>query len=240
MNIARIVANMFGYELEKPKICELTLHAHLQKLIERYSIDLVIDVGANKGQFAQKLRKCGYQGLIHSIEPGEAAFCKLSESSNNDSKWFAHRCALGSESKTVTLSISDHDQMSTLYEFSKYGKEFGGKQSNIVRKEEIEMKTLDEFTDNESISMDVHNSLLKIDTQGHDLEVLRGTSSILPKIKAIQTELALKPIYDDVPSYEEVLEFCKSAGFLITGMYPVNRDKASLELIEMDCVLVKA
>ena len=65
MNIARLIVNKFGYELEKPKIIELTLRAHLKSLLSHYSIDLVIDVGANKGQFAQMLRNNGYQGMIY-------------------------------------------------------------------------------------------------------------------------------------------------------------------------------
>ncbi len=239
MNIARIVANKFGYELERPKICELTLCSHLSKVIQHYAIDLVIDVGANKGQFAQLLRKNGYQGIIYSIEPGSQAFAKLSGVCEKDPNWHCYKCALGSKSKSITLSISNLDYMSSLYEFNEYGKQFGGEYSDIVRTERVEMKTLDEFIYNKSIPVDIHTCLLKIDTQGHDLQILKGAQDVLSEFKMIQTEIALKPIYDEVPSYEEVLKFCKYAGFSITGMYPVNRDKSSLELIEMDCVMVK-
>ena len=240
MNIARLIVNKFGYELEKPKIIELTLRAHLKSLLSHYSIDLVIDVGANKGQFDQMLRNNGYQRMIYSVEPGDIAYIKLCDASERDTKWHACKYALGSESKKVTFSISDRDRLSSLHEFSEFGKMHSVKASEIVRQEEVEMITLDELIKKESISLDKHNCFLKIDTQGHDLEVFRGAESSLAYFKGMQTEVSLKSIYENVPPYEEVLKFCKQKGFSISGLYTVDRDAKTLELIEVDCVMVKA
>src|SRR5581483_618078 len=43
--------------------------ATLRSLLARHRIDLVFDVGANRGQFAQALRRLGYRGEIVSFEP---------------------------------------------------------------------------------------------------------------------------------------------------------------------------
>lgn len=239
MNIARIIAQKFGYELEKPKIIELTLRTHLKNLFQKYEIDLVFDVGANKGQFAGMLRDNGYKGLIYSIEPGNIAFNKLKETSRCDENWKAYNVAMGADSCEVTISISERDRLASLHEFSEFGKMCSGKASEILRQEQVEMITLDEFIKRESISVSIHNCFLKIDTQGHDFEVFRGAQSCLNKFMGLQTEISLKSIYEHVPSYEEVVNFCLKKGFNISGLYAVDRDGSTLELIEVDCVMVR-
>lgn len=238
MNIARYIARKFGYELEKPKIVELTLRSNLKNLFYKYNIDLVIDVGANKGQFSQMLRANGFNGLIYSIEPGRAAFNKLQKANYSDEKWSAFNLALGAESRTVSISISERDRLASLHDFSEFGKERSGTATEILRREDVEMTTLDDLIRRESIPTKIHNCFLKIDTQGHDLEVLRGAKSCLNDFKGLLSEVSLKSIYEHVPPYEEVLEYCQQAGFGISGLYAVDRDGATLELIEVDCVMV--
>ncbi|QMU60994.1 MAG: FkbM family methyltransferase [Gammaproteobacteria bacterium] len=239
MNIARIIAQKFGYELEKPKIIELTLRTHLNNLFQNYEIDLVFDVGANKGQFAKMLRANGYQGLIYSIEPGSVAFNKLKATSRSDAKWKAYNLALGADSCEVTISISERDRLASLHKFSEFGKLRSGKASKILRQERVEMITLDEFIKRESISISKHNCFLKIDTQGHDFEVFKGAQLCISSLIGLQTEISLKSIYEHVPPYGEVLGFCQQKGFNISGLYAVDRDGTTLELIEVDCVMVK-
>ena len=200
---------------------------------------MLIDVGANKGQFAQLLRSVGYKGVIHSIEPGSIAYGKLVNNSQHDGKWHAHKYAFGAENKKVSLSVCEMDRLSTLYKFNDYGHQFSGAGAKITKEEQVDMVVLDDFLSDQAIDLQKSRCLLKLDTQGHDLEVLKGASSSLAHIKSIQTELAFKSIYENVPSYSEVMVFCEQNGFAVSGMYPVNRDQSTLEMIEMDCVFVK-
>jgi hypothetical protein len=79
---------------------------------------------------------------------------------------------------------------------------------------------------------------LKIDTQGYDFEVLKGAESVLPKISALQIEVAFVPIYDGVPPWHEVISWCESYGFGLYGLFPVLRDPNG-HLIEADAILVR-
>jgi len=79
---------------------------------------------------------------------------------------------------------------------------------------------------------------LKMDTQGYDLNILRGALNSLGKIDALQTELALIHVYKNMNSPYDTLNEFHSHKYFISGMYPINRDK-SLAVIEYDCVLVK-
>ena len=83
-----------------------TLRAHLYKLLNKYNIDAVIDVGANEGQFGSHLRNLGYNGEIYSFEPVKSAYEKLSHISRNDNKWFVYNFALFVVSAEIKLT--DH------------------------------------------------------------------------------------------------------------------------------------
>jgi hypothetical protein len=78
---------------------------------------------------------------------------------------------------------------------------------------------------------------LKIDTQGFDIEVLRGAGDSLPAVKALQTEASVIGIYKGMPQYMDTIRYLEQRGFDITGLYPVSRDSA-LRLVEFDCVMI--
>ena len=55
-------ANMAGLEILKTAHNHYSIDSHLINVISNYSIECVIDVGANTGQYAQFLRRIGYTG----------------------------------------------------------------------------------------------------------------------------------------------------------------------------------
>ena len=67
----------------------------LVELMSRRSVDLVLDVGANTGQFVRKLRRAGYDGEIFSFEPLSAAFATLQHECSIDDAWTCHNLAIG-------------------------------------------------------------------------------------------------------------------------------------------------
>jgi hypothetical protein len=101
-SIKSILGNVFGFEESEPKSVPRDLppwavHAVALDLgysLRQFKIDLVLDVGANMGQFASEIRHCGYAGRIVSFEPLSQAHGQLLQSSAGDSLWEAYpRCA---------------------------------------------------------------------------------------------------------------------------------------------------
>jgi len=77
-----------------------------------------------------------------------------------------------------------------------------------------------------------------MDTQGYDLEVFRGASSIMKNLVALQSEVSQKPIYQGMPRWTESINEYEQSGFRLAGLFPVFRD--GFQYIESDCLMVKA
>ena len=80
---------------------------------------------------------------------------------------------------------------------------------------------------------------LKLDTQGFDLNVLDGVGAHAGRILALQSEIAVKPIYDGMTGYMHAIAAMNGRGFELTGLFPVLRDR-QLRIVEFDCVMVRS
>jgi SAM-dependent methyltransferase len=73
-NILIKLAGIFGYEIYR---YPGQYHKRKLRLFNHFSINCILDVGANEGQFAEKHLKYGYNGRVISFEPIKAVFDKL-------------------------------------------------------------------------------------------------------------------------------------------------------------------
>ena len=82
------------------------------------------------------------------------------------------------------------------------------------------------------------NCMLKMDTQGYDVNVFNGALGILSNISVLQSEISIIKLYENSPSGMDVLKWFGEFGYCLGGVYPVSREE-SLAVIEFDCLLVK-
>jgi FkbM family methyltransferase len=228
-----------GYDIVPLRsVKERDFAIHLRQLFDLLSIDCVFDVGANVGQYRDFLREqVLYEGPIVSFEPIIRNAEILRERSRSDPDWFIEACALGPEPGTRALHVMKSDQFSSFLEpENSLVPEFA--ELNVPSHvESAEMRTLDDMHDRLQGRLGFRRPYLKLDTQGFDLQVLRGGEHALRGIRALQTEASLRQIYKDMPHYTETLDFLTARGFDVTGIYPVSRDPL-LRLIEFDCVMI--
>lgn len=234
MNPLRTVCRALGYELIKEGKSP-TLRSHLQNIFEHYRIDVVLDVGANRGQFATAIRNAGFGGHIYSFEPAMLPFGQLSMAARGDDRWHALKLGLGARPERMTINLAHSSDLNSLLEASDYGRERYPRIETAGR-EEIDIDTLDNFIAGSNIPGDAR-IFLKMDTQGYDLNVFEGAARSLARIPALLTELSLIPLYEGAPHWLEALERYERSGFHVSGLYPVSRNP-DLSVIEMDCVLV--
>ncbi len=229
----------FGYDITEYPIREwYWLRAGLLEIFAALQINCVIDVGANQGQYGDFLRQIGYKGRIVSFEPASATFKSLAERSKNDDAWHVHNLAVGAANQILDMNIMEHSEFNSLLPFNSYGNRQFAKEAGIPRTERVSVVQLDSMMDEIVAGIEDPRVYLKMDTQGYDLQVLDGASGILPLVLGLQSEIALRPIYAEMPDYLTSLAKLNALGFAVTSIVPVTRDE-KMRVIEFDCLMVR-
>lgn len=207
------------------------------RLIGALDIEIVVDVGANRGQFGQELRRAGYDGRILSIEPLASAYQRLSARSRRDEHWQALHCAVGESNGRAVLHIAANSASSSLLPMLPAHVQ-AAPETRYVGSEEVPVRRLDDIL-SEHVPRE-SRTYAKIDVQGFELEVLRGAGRFLESVTAIQLELSLVPLYQGSPSAVEVDAFVREAGYELAGIEPGFSDPVSGRLLQMDGIYVRA
>lgn len=224
------------------RLAEQTRDDHLRWLTEALDVDLVLDVGANRGQFGRSLRDLGYAGPLVSFEPAAGPRTELAAHAAADGAWSVRPWALGSASHDAELhAVDEESELGSLHGPSAFGQEWKGVLGR-TRAEVVPVRRLDEVWDDVTGRGGAERVLLKLDTQGHDLEAFRGAGRLVRPggpVVAVLTEVAVLPIYDGMPTMSEHLAELAAAGWALSGLHPVSFDRATLRVIELDALLVR-
>ena len=211
-------------------------HSPLAQFLKDHKIRTVIDVGANVGQYALRLRQLeGFGGQIVSIEPDPTSFDVLSRRASRDSRWTALRTALGDRKSTATLHVAELSVFSSLRQPSAYGK---GADRRIKARHDVEVPvtTLDSLLAERPV---VGPVFLKIDTQGYERPIIAGARQSLHDIAGLQLELSLAPLYEGQPTIAEMLTEADALGFKPWAIVPGYVDPATGAVAEVDGLFVR-
>jgi FkbM family methyltransferase len=223
--------------MAQKRIGEFFLAEEVARVLRATEANLVLDVGANVGQFAEGLRRHGFEGRIASFEPVSEPFARLQATAEGDELWSAYHYALGADDGTAEINRVP-GTMSSLLPASDFGKGWSDKLRKQTT-ETIQVRRLDGVLAEVADGIDPVRAYLKMDTQGFDLEVFEGAGAGLGAVVAMQSEMSCVPIYDGMPRLPQQWTVYEDAGFEAVGVYPVSRDHATLRAIELDLVLVR-
>ena len=92
----------------------------------------------------------------------------------------------------------------------------------------------------DSVDLPGSRIYLKLDTQGYDLEVFAGLGDRASDVVAMQSEVALQPLYEGAPTLTESLTAYQAAGLDVSGLFLISREKKTLRVVEYDAILVRA
>jgi FkbM family methyltransferase len=200
-------------------------------LLASNKVDLVLDVGANTGQYGKCLRDLGYTGRIHSFEPMTAACRTLRDAISTDPLWDASQIALGDHVGSATIHIAGNSVSSSLLEMLP-AHERSSPGSRFVGEETVKVSTLDRELP--SIRGEASSVLLKLDVQGFESRVLAGATQSLAHISLIQIELSLAELYGDQLTYLDMCLALKELGFELIGIEPGFTDSRTGVLLQFD------
>lgn len=208
------------------------------KLLEHYNIDLVFDIGANKGQYAMGIMDAGYKNKIVSFEPLSSVHSIIEAESKKHSSWtVAPRCAVGAIKEEIEINISANSVSSTLLNMLDSHIE-GAPESKIIGKEKVQVFPLDEIGADYATS--AKNIFLKIDVQGFEQEVLKGAESMIAKAKGIEMEISLIPLYENQNwLLPQVLEFMTAKGFTMTSIVPAFTDNKTGKVLQCNGIFFR-
>lgn len=205
----------------------------LWRLFDRFSINCVLDVGANTGQYGEWLRAFGYKGWIISFEPVRSTFEELARAASKDERWRVFQYALGATRGEFEINYMADSQYNSFLDPT--ADAFTRCRGNSVKcKEMVQVLRLDEVLDECIEGIQNPRMYLKLDTQGFDVEVLKGAEKVLPQILSLQSELSFRPIYRGMRSYAEAIAEFNARGLYVVDFVPVSRDLDGLCVVEMD------
>jgi FkbM family methyltransferase len=165
----------------------VSLPHDLRRLSADRPIRLVFDVGANRGQFALSVLNSFPDAHVWSFEPFPETFEQLQLALSDHPRLRTFRLGCGAQDGAARMTAYDCDQMNTCADHPMYLDYFRAATLRTTGSCEIELRSLDSFCDEMCVR---HIDLLKIDTEGFDLEVLKGATELMRSgcIRFILTE----------------------------------------------------
>jgi FkbM family methyltransferase len=205
-------------------------------LLNYHEIDVILDVGANIGQYGAEMRNIGFKGDIFSFEPMTKAFQLLKKTASKDPKWNVFQYSLGERDGQTDINISKNSVSSSLLDQLPQLTE-SAPDAVFLEKETIQIKKLD--TVFETLNINNKKIYLKIDTQGYEEMVLQGAENCLKNITGIQIEMAFEPSYKGSLTYHDMKSKLQSLGFQLHAIENGFFDKKTGKQLEVDGIFFR-
>ena len=188
----------------------IAANLELEDFVKDLNFQTVLDIGSNKGQFILLIEKLFMENKnIYSFEP-------IKEILEDQKKFFANKknilffnFALGEKSSQKILNITKRRDSSSFLEINNIIK---NNDHLVEEKREIEIKSLDVLMKNKDCTKPI---LVKIDVQGYELEVLKGSKSFLKEVKYIIIEVSDDEIYTKQALAHNIIEYLNNMNFKI-------------------------
>jgi FkbM family methyltransferase len=206
------------------------------RLLRALNVDVVFDVGANTGQYAEELRRFGYAGKIVSFEPLAHAYASLAARARKDPQWEAINCALGRENGQQTLHVAGNEASSSFLRMlplhqtaAPYARYVGDEVVPVAR-----------FLDAAApFMLGSHSPFLKIDAQGYERAILDGVDVALDQLVGLEIELTFVHLYENDQLMDRTIDELRGSGFTLIDVRPMFADPDTGRLLQADGLFVR-
>ena len=198
---------LWCYGLFKGVAANIELLPFIKKI---KNINTLIDVGSNKGQFVLLCIKFFPNLLIYSFEPIKEALIRQKNLLNFKNNIYFYNTGIGNKNKIINFFITNRADSSSFLTINKsknYNKNY-----YVKEKRKIKIQKLDQILNNKKLIKPV---LIKIDVQGFELEVLKGSKKTLPNIDYLLLEVSKNQMYNKQAIELEIINFLKKEKFII-------------------------
>lgn len=234
-NVKKIF-QIFGINLSKFNAINVSGYQTVQAL-KVHKINVVFDVGANVGQFANELREYGYKGKIVSFEPLPQAYDGLVSKAYGDENWVIHpRCAIGSMAGDIEINVAANSASSSILPMLS-AHEDAAPHAKYTHKELASMITLDSVLEQYASPDD--NLFIKIDTQGYEWSVLDGAEQAVKQCRGVLLELSLIPLYDGQKLWLDLVNRLSATQHQVFVIQPGFTDNKTGQTLQVDGLFFK-
>jgi methyltransferase, FkbM family len=208
----RNLAAKVGYDVRSTGSLGISPFADMKKFVPVPHNPLILDIGANVGQSVGRFRKTFPTAIIHSFEPGPETFKALSQNVARDKRVFAWNCGVGASAGQQTFQENTNSDMSSFLGLSTAG------WGEVNRQTVVEMTSVDRFLQSNGIS---HVDILKSDTQGYELEVLKGAEEAMRenRIGLVYFEFIFSDMYKHLPGFDQLFRHLVDRNFSLVAIY---------------------
>jgi FkbM family methyltransferase len=204
-----------------------TVRSDRVRLIADRGVAVVLDVGANAGQYAQRLRAEGYAGTIVSFEPLRDAYARLCTAAARDPAWLTFNVALGEGPAISEMNVSANSYSSSFLPIADITVD-AARDAAYIGVEEVTVTALD------LIDLPPGRTMLKVDVQGAEPSVLRGARALIRTVELVELEMSLVPIYEGQELAPAVCTMMREAGFVPVALETSFTHPATGEILQMD------
>lgn len=207
--VLKIFEQYSGYQIMRQRPAGHDLARDIARWLPNLAIKTILDVGANAGQSAHYFASAFEEATIHSLEPGSGIFEKLVDSTRHIPRVVHHRVALGAHAEAQRLFVVKN----LVSHLAQDGENLDGTTVHPVQ-----VETLDAFCQRVGIQ---HVNLLKVDTEGNDLDVLRGGDDLFRRaaVDIVQVEAGLYPMNDRHVPLRVFQDWLEERGYFLFGFY---------------------
>jgi FkbM family methyltransferase len=185
------------------------------KIINANNINLLLDVGANAGQFGKRMREYGFNHKIISFEPVADTFSLLKSVAEKDGNWEAVNLGLGDKNESLTINVAKNSQSSSFLDM--HETHIKARPNSVYIAEQLAtIKRLDELLP--QIVNGNERIMLKIDTQGYEKKVIDGCEGIFNMINLIQMEMNLTTLYIGELDFVGKISYLNNLGFELVSI----------------------
>ena len=222
--INQLVANFgsqLGYKIYRhhslPQGVDLALD--IKKRLYNQPPKVILDVGANIGQTAEDFYQRFTEAEIYSFEPVREIFVDLKNNTQSLDRVHSFNFGLGSQPGKAKIYLQEKSVWNSIVTAEQTEGNLLTKSKDRVK--EIEIQTLDIFAQDHNLE---HIDLLKTDTEGYDLEVIKGAEKYLKenKISFILSEVGFYRRDTGHTYFMDIHDYLDTQGFQLVDLYGIT------------------
>jgi FkbM family methyltransferase len=224
-----------GYQILKVSTLDTDIKAGKFSWLQEMGIRTVLDVGANVGKFTNLISDILTDVNIYSFEPLAECFDELTKNTKHLENVKCFNYALGEEQSEITIYHNEFSPSSSILKMKELHRDIYPSTANSVE-EIVQIKDMDSL--NDKINW-IPKTLMKIDVQGFEINVLKGATSSLNNIDVLIIETLFVELYENQTQFDDIYSFLVKRNFSYRGNHEQIKDPKSGRILWADAVFIK-